>query len=165
MFGRREKNRGPTLCQSFIRQAKEALSYYPQIKHEWSINADKDHCILDIPKECDSGFPITVDVRPKEIMIIAGRAHTNLDLDDNPDDLAARALGLVRDLLSPAMRIRERLAGGKPYKWLFELYHDGQWIAEEWCVLFFWNYIGKRTEKIYQNRILPARENPVEWKH
>ena len=162
IFDRREMNRDSTLCQSFVRQAKEALSHHPQIKHEWSINAAEGHCILDIPKECDSGFPITVQVHPKEIIIMAGGAHTNLDLDDNPDDLAAHALGLVRDLLSPAMRIRERLAGGKPYKWIFELYHDGQWMAEEWCGLFFWNYIGKRTEKIYQNRILPARENPVE---
>jgi hypothetical protein len=162
MFDRREMNRDPTLCQSFVHQAKEALSHYPQIKHEWSINADKGHCILNIPEESDSGFPITVQVRPKEIIIMAGGAHTNLDLDGNPDDLAAHALGFVRDLLSPEMRIRERLAGGKPYKWIFELYQDGHWIAEEWCGLFFWNYIGKRTEKIYQNRILPAREKPVE---
>ena len=76
--------------------------------------------------------------------------------------VAVKVDGESRDLLSPVMRIRERLAGGKPYKWIFELYHDGQWIAEEWCGLFFWNYIGKRTEKIYQNRILPAMENPVE---
>jgi hypothetical protein len=155
-------NRDPTLCRSFVRQAREALSHFPQVKHTWSIDEDEDHCILDIPEECDSGFPITVEVYPDEIMVIAGRAHMNLDLDGEADVLAARTLGLVRDLLSPAMRIRERLAAGKPYKWAFEFCQDGKWITEEWIGLFFYNYFGKKTEKIYLNRILPAREDPFE---
>jgi len=154
--------RNPRLCRSFVRQTKEALSHYPQIKRKWSIDTDEDHCILDIPEQCNGGFPITVEVHPDEIMVMAGGAHTNLHLDHNPDELAAQALGLIRALLSPAMRIRERLAGGKGYKWVFEMYQDGHWITEEWVGLFFWNYFGKRTEKIYQNRILPPRENHVE---
>jgi hypothetical protein len=158
----KETNQTPGLCQSFLRQAKDALSDSPQIKHTWSMDADEKHCILNIPKDGDNGFPVTVEVRPDEIMVIAGGAHTNFHLDETPDKLAAHALGLVRDLLSPAMRIREHLAGGKPYKWAFELNKNGQWITEEYCALFFWNYFGKRTVKIYQNNILPARENPVE---
>ncbi|MGD0999050.1 MAG: hypothetical protein ABSA67_00010 [Candidatus Brocadiia bacterium] len=85
----------------------------------------------------------------------AGGAHTNVELDDNPDQLAASAFGLVRDLLSLGMRIRERLSGGKPHKWAFERYENGRWVTEEWICLFFWNYFGKRTEKTYQNAILP----------
>ena len=157
----RNINRNPMLCRSFVRQAKEVLSHYPQIKHQWSIDDDEDHCILDIPEESDSGFPITVEVNPDEIMVIASGAHTQLFLEDNPDELAAHALGLVRDLLSPAMRIRERLAGGEAYKWAFESYLDGKWLTEEWVGLFFWNYFGKRSEKIYQNKILPPRDNPA----
>ena len=111
------------LCRSFVRQAREVLSHYPQIKHELSIDYDEDHCILDIPEESDGGFPVTVEV--------------------DPDELAAQALGLVRDLLSPAMRIRERLAGGEAYKWAFESYLDGKWVTEEWVGFFFWNYFGK----------------------
>jgi len=154
-------NRDPKLCRSFVQQAKEALLHHPQVKHEWSIDKDEDHCILDIPEECEGGFAITVEVYPDEIMVIASRAHTTLNLNEykNADELAAHALGLVRDLLSPAMRIRERLAGGEPYKWAFESYQDGQWITEEWIGLLFWNYFGKRTEKVYQNKVLPARES------
>lgn len=152
----------PQLCQSFVCQAKEALSDYPNMRHDWSIDADEAHCILHIPEANEGGFPITVEVHPGEIMVMAGGAHTNLHLDGNPDELASTALGLVRDLLSPAMRIREYLAGGKLYKWAFELNQDGQWTTEECGSLFFWNYFGKRTEKIYHNSILPARENPVE---
>jgi hypothetical protein len=159
---KKDINRDPTLCRSFVRQTKEALSHFPQVKHEWSIDADEDHCILDIPEESDNDFPITVEVYPEEIIVMTIGPHTHFQLEGSPDILAARALGFIRDLLSPAMRIRERLAGDKPYKWSFEVYQEGQWVTEEQVGLLFWNYFGKRTEKIYQNRILPARENPIE---
>lgn len=155
-------NRNPILCQSFVRHGKEFFLEFPQVKHEWSIDQDEDHCILDIPEEYESGFPITVEVEPSQIMVYAQGAHTEFPFcDENPDDLVKDVLGLVRDLLSPAMRIRERLAGGKPYKWAFEVLHEGEWIPEEWVGLLFWNYFGKRSEKIYQNKILSERESPI----
>ena len=150
------------MCRSFVRQAKEALSHFPQIKHAWSIDADEDHCILDIPEQCDGGFPITVEVYPDEVMVTAGGAHTNASPDGKPDELAAHVLGYVRDLLSPAMRIRERLAGGQPFKWAIELKRDGTWETEEWVGLFFYNYFGKKSERTYQNSVLPERKEPVE---
>lgn len=156
-------NRNPMLCRCFVEQAKEFLSTYQQIKHEWSIDADEDHCILDIPEESKNGFPITVEVDPNQIIVCASGAHQNFEFTSKkPDDLVAEVLGLVRDLLSPGMRIRERLSNGEPYKWAFEVYHNEQWLTEEFVGLLFWNYFGKRTEKIYQNEILPARENPIE---
>jgi hypothetical protein len=152
-------NRDPALCRSFVKQAKSALANHPQIKHEWSIDEDEDHCILDIPEQCENGFAITVEVWPTEIMIVGSGAHTQMYLEkyNGADELAAYALGLVRDLLSPAMRILERSAGGEPYKWAFQSYHDGAWRTEELIGLLFWNYFGKRSERIYQNTILPAR--------
>jgi hypothetical protein len=155
-------NNKNVLCQSFVQQAKEALSQHPQIIHTWSIESDKGQCVLDIPKANDNGFSITVEVHPQEIIIMAGNAHTSIHQNSNPDELASQALGLVRDMLSPAMRIREYLAGGKVYKWAFELYRNEQWVTEEYGSLIFWNYFGRRTEKIYQNNTLPARENPVD---
>ena len=97
-----------------------------------------------------------VEVQPDEIVVRAGNAHTHIDLDADADTVAARALGLVCDLLSPAIRIRERLAAGKPYKWVREVCQDRHWVAQEWDGLIFFNYFGKRTERIYQNSILPA---------
>ena len=157
-----EIDRSPLLCRAFVHQAKEFLSQYPQVKHEWSIDDDEDHCILDIPEECESGFPVTIEVYPDEIMVIGSGAHKNFHLDGNPDELVDEALGLVYDLLSPAMRIREYLAGGEPHKWAFEVSQDGQWMTEEIVGLLFWKYFGRRSEKIYQNQVLPARDNPVE---
>jgi len=132
------------------------------VKHAWSIDADQDHCILNIPKQCDGGFRITVEVRPDEVMVTAGGAHTNAGPDGKPEELASHVLGYVCDLLSPAMRIREFLAGGNPYKWAIELYRDGKWETEEWVRLIFYNYFGRKTEATYQNTLLPARKAPVE---
>ena len=146
------------LCRSFVRQAKEALSAYPHLTHEWSIDDDQDHCILDIPEECEDGFPITTEVHPKEITVIAGPAHMHFDLEGDVDELAAQVLGLVRDLLSPAMRIHEFLAGGKAYKWTVEADQNGKWIAEQSLGLIIFRWFGYRTERICQNRILPARQ-------
>ena len=107
-------------------------------------------------------LPITVEVYPDEVMVTAGGAHTNASPDGKPDELAAHVLGYVRDLLSPAMRIRERLAGGQPFKWAIELKRDGTWETEEWVGLFFYNYFGKKSERTYQNSVLPERKEPVE---
>ena len=155
-------NRDPALCRSFVREAKETLSHFPQIKHAWSIDADEDHCILDIPEQCDGGFPITVEVHSDEVTVTAGSAHTHASPDGKPEGFATHVLGFVRDLLSPAMRVRELLAGGRPYKWAIELCRNGEWETEEWGGLIFYNYFGKKTEKTYQNTVLPARTDPVE---
>jgi hypothetical protein len=154
-------NRDPTLCRSFVRQAKQALSHHPQIVHKWSIDDDEDHCILDISEADENGFPITVEVHSEQITVMAGPTHVHLDLDGDADELAAYALGLVRDLLSPATRIHERLAGKTPIKWTLEHLQGGEWTAEEEMGLLLYNYFGRRSERTYQNQILPAREEPV----
>lgn len=154
--------RDPALCRRFVREARALLSQFPQIEHDWSIDADEDHCILDILPDAEGGFPITVEVYPDEITIRAGGAHTTLSRDGATDELVDDSLGLLRDLLSPAMRIRECLAGGAPYRWAFEVFQDGRWMTEESVGLFFYNYFGTKTERTFQNQILPARQNPVE---
>ena len=59
------------------------------------------------------------------------------------------------------MRIREWLAGGKPRKWAFEVLDDGEWVTEESVGLLFFNIFGRRTEKVYQNTVLPVRDYPI----
>lgn len=156
--------RNSLLCRCFVRHAKEFLAEFPQVRHDWVIHTDDDYCVLTIPKETGSGFPVTVEVNPSEIMVMAGGAHREYELRYNkdPDKLVAEVLGFVRDLLSPVMRIKEYSADGKPYQYAFQVYHNEPWITEEWIGLFFRNYFGKRSDKIYQNDILPARDHPIE---
>jgi hypothetical protein len=112
-----------------MRQAKEMLTQLRQVRHQWSIDENQDHCILHMPEESEDGFPITVEVWPDEMILAAGGAHMNLRRGGDAENVAARTLRLVRDLLAPGMRIRERLAGGRPYKWTFERYQDGRWAC------------------------------------
>lgn len=64
----------------------------------------------------------------------------------------------MRDLLSPAMRLREICAGGNPYRWLLEAATNHGWRVEYKMGLLFWNFLGRRSERIYRNDHLPARE-------
>lgn len=151
-------NRDPALCREFVRQARDFFESYPQIKHTLSVDDDEDHCILDIPEETPDGFPVTVEVEPEQITVYASGAHISERPEGNPADFVARTLGYVQDLLGPNMRVRELCAGGEPHKWGIEILQEVQWQTEEWTGLVFWNYFGKRSERIYMNRILPARE-------
>ena len=151
-------DRNPTFCRELVKTGKDLLSRHPEVLHEWSIDADEDHCILDIPKKSEDGFDITFEVYPEEIMVMAGGAHTQLSAREYKDKTVETAFGLLRDLLTKNMRVREKLSNGKPYSWSIESIGNGKWNFEESNTLFFWNYFGKKTEKIYSNDILPVRE-------
>ena len=146
----------PTLCRMFVTRAKAILAKHPQIRHEWSIDADEDHCILDIPKAEPDGFDITVEVDPEEIIIFGQGFHLHFD-EGGIDAKVESSLGLIRDLLGPGMRIMECLIGGTPYRWDAQSFQNGQWITENTSGRFFRKYFGERTYKIYQNKVLEAR--------
>jgi len=152
-------NRDPTLCRTFVTLAQASLATNPEVKHTWSIDADEDHCILDIPPYSDTGFSITIEVFPEEITVSMGGPHEHFRREGmSPEELVGSVLGLTRDLLSPAMRLREQRAGGSAFQWHVEaLQADGTWLAEATTGLLFWNYFGKRSERIYQNDVLPSR--------
>jgi hypothetical protein len=144
--------------QVFIHYAKEALTQTPEIKHSWSIDEQKDQCTLRIPKRNEKGFDIKVDVYGLEIILWArGIDFVHISFEENYEQTVTDMLGLIRDLLSPTMRIRELRAGDSTYRWHMECLRDEKWVREESCGLIFWNFLGKRSEIIYQNYILEGR--------
>ena len=107
-----------------------------------------------------SGFDVTVRVEGRSVLV-----ETDTGWHDHRDDASPEQLGsvtgLVRDLLSPAMRIRELRASDRPYRWHLE-HFDGQgWRRESTMGLMLWNVFGSRSERIYANRHLPSREDFV----
>ncbi len=153
----KKEDRNPALCRAFIAMAKDILSQHPEVKHTWSIDDDEDHCILDIPKQSESGFDIMTEVFPSQIVVSADGPHHHFDDTKNIETTVQEALGLIRDLLSPAMRVVEYRSSGQPYKWHLESCRNGQWQREDTTGLFFYNFFGKRTQNIHQNHILPSR--------
>ena len=154
----KEEDRNPVVCRAFVANAKDILAHHPEVKHAWSIDDDEDHCILDIPKQSDDGFDITVEVFPNEIVVSADGPHIRFDDIKIIEDTVRDVLGLVRDMLSPAMRVVEQVSNEKPYKWHLESFHDGKWIREDTTGILFYNYFGKKTKNIYYNKVLPSRD-------
>lgn len=156
---KREENRDPALCRAFVEAATAALASVPQVKYELSQDVKKHRCVLSIPKTDADGFDIAFEVHPQEIIVLAGGVKTFIPPESTDQETIQEALGLLRDLLTPHMRIREQLASGKPYKWYLESLSDGGWAIEQTDGLIFYAYWGKRSERIYQNRVLEGRLN------
>jgi hypothetical protein len=152
-------NCDPRLCRHFIQQAKSAISSRPEIENTWSIDADEDHCIWEIRGKGNPGYDIIGEVHPSEIMLSAEGWHEHYPLTEPMDDFVSGMLGRIRDMMSPAMRIREVSSNGTPFRWCLENAINGSWKTESDCSLFFWNWFGKRTERNYSSTLLPVREN------
>jgi hypothetical protein len=94
----------------------------------------------------------------EELTLEAGYAHFPLaGAPDDPTTAVTEAFGLLRDVLSPGMRLRELRAGRMPYRWYLEAAVEGTWHTEQMMGLLLWNFFGRRSERIYQNDHLPAR--------
>jgi hypothetical protein len=152
-----EYERNSELCRLFVSQARGFFAGHPEIQHAWSIDGDEDHAILEITGKGDAGFDIMIEIDTDEITFRGEGWHGHYLCQDPKIEFVASMLGLLRDLLSPSMRIRERLSNGTPYKWTLENFEGGTWVNENTCGVFFWNRFGKKTEKVYCNKVLPSR--------
>ncbi|RBP47628.1 hypothetical protein DES53_101425 [Roseimicrobium gellanilyticum] len=150
-------NRDPELCRLFVSEARRFLAKQPEIQHSWSVDDDEDHAILEIQGKGDAGFDITVHIDSDAIILWGEGWHEHYSVTEPKKDFVAGMLGLIRDMLSPSMRIRERRSNGTPYKWTLENFEEGTWGVENTCALVFWNWFGTKTEAFYSNEVLPAR--------
>lgn len=105
-----------TLSQAFKGYAKRLLELQPEIARTWTEDETHYSCTLAIPAPNKDGFGITMQVSSDEIVVSCDGFHEHLALDRDADDLANSAVGLLYDLLSPQMRLREFLAGKSAYK-------------------------------------------------
>jgi hypothetical protein len=153
------EDRNPKLCRRFVEIAKIIFNNHPEIEHRWSLDADEDHCVLEIVGIGLPGYDIAIEVQPSEITLSAEGFHNHYMATDPHDDFLLEFFGRVRDMLSPAMRIREQLSNGNPYRWHLENRTQGQWHSESTCGLLFWNWLGQRSEYFYTNTNLPIREH------
>lgn len=137
-------------------QGLNALAKHPALPHAWHETGDS--LALEFPATAQDGFGLKIVARGEAIELYAGGFQTHFDDSLPPARLVTAALGLARDLLSPAMRLRELQAGGAPYRWFIQRQVDGTWQSEEEFGILIWNYLGHRSEALYQNRQLPSRK-------
>ena len=59
--------------------------------------------------------------------------------------------------VSRAMRTRELRAGDKPYRRVMECSDVARWRGEHKTGFLDRNHLGRRSERVYQNRTLPGK--------
>jgi len=148
------------LPESFQRYGTSVLSRTPQVVHEWS--AQGRGCRLFIPATTSSGFDIDVAVGPDTVTLGWGSWHTPFDPDMDMDAFVEHLFALLRDMLSPDMRVRELWAWPFAYRGFLESFDGHQWSTEQEMGMIFWNYFSKRSERIYSNSVLPSRLSTAE---
>jgi hypothetical protein len=134
-----------SLVDELRRQVLAALTTTTSVSCDWSTDGSR----LRFPRQDDSGFDVEVHATEHEIVVQAIGVHEHFEIAaSSGPEVCVRVLGLVRDLLSPDMRIREVRAGDKPVRWFMESFSDGRWSPEAETGLLFFNYISRRTERI-----------------
>lgn len=106
------------LPEAFKKYTTRMLAMYPVVDHCWS---DVDGVSsLNIPAAMSDGFDISVELTAEGMVLYCGGLHEHFSLQGAVDDFANHMVGMLYDLLTPLMRLREYYAGGKPYKWVLE---------------------------------------------
>jgi hypothetical protein len=142
------------LRQEFRRAAEAILAEHPKLRHELAADGSR----LAFPRQDESGFDVEIFVDDQGLVVQALGAHEHFEGGSASEaEVCGRALGLVRDLLSPDMRLRELRAGTKGVRWTVESRAAEGWRAEGTTRLLFFNYFGRRSERVYQNHQLPGR--------
>lgn len=144
------------LVAALRKQGEAAIQMTPELRHEWRSGGDA--LVLRIPKIAPDGFDVELEANAGGLELRCGDMHTPLACGSDPDEAMRDVLGLLRDLLSPGMRLREQWAGGRAYRWSLEVLGNGGWQREYEMALLVWNFLGRRSERIYQNRHLPVRD-------
>jgi hypothetical protein len=128
---------------------------------DWCLREKNGEYELFIPKLSQKGFEITVVADQEEVTVYSEYlAHQHFTSDGDHQKASQLAMGLVRDLLSPVMRIRLVKIGGKPARGDLETLRDGKWRRESTTALFVLRLFRERTVEYYSNERLPARQVP-----
>ncbi|MGE3517185.1 MAG: hypothetical protein AB7H53_18785 [Hyphomicrobium sp.] len=125
------------------------------LRSQWT--SERERCELFVPKAASNGFDIRFAVETEAVTVNWGNWHSRFEPTEGNDVLVEYLFGLLRDMVSCDMRVRELWAGGTPYRGYLETCQGEDWLIEQEMGLIFWNYFGRRTVKIFTNAILPGR--------
>lgn len=93
------------LPESFRQYGAAVLARNSEIVHKW--NVESDGCSLSIPAVSPNGFDIRFEIERGAITLYWGNWHTRFEPTAGVDKLIEDLFGLLRDMLSPDMRVRE----------------------------------------------------------
>ncbi|HEX7151683.1 MAG TPA: hypothetical protein VF618_09365 [Thermoanaerobaculia bacterium] len=133
---------------------EQALRIPDTVTWRWR-ERNGDHAVLEFPVQHEGGFEVSIDASPDSVGVYADAAHAEYQAANEAErlEVVVTALEDARLLLSPTRRLRVRYAAEQPYSWCVEKLVDGEWTADFTTALLFWNYFGRRSEEVYQNRV------------
>ncbi|MFH1441854.1 MAG: hypothetical protein ABIH18_07450 [Candidatus Omnitrophota bacterium] len=144
--------------EKFHNYISDCIKNEKSIDYEWK----KDNTEIIFKKKAEDGFDIIVRLENDIIYLESDKdCHKHFHIKGFKDIEKAMEITMefVRNMLSKNMRIKELLSNGKPYKYLLQKFYKNRWKTESSGGLLFWNYFGKRSERIYSNDILPPSGN------
>ena len=151
-----------SLPQSFSIWVKRFLASGPEATADWELTDKGDSIELRIPKLDAEGFEVIVIADANEVSVYSEYvAHRHFTSAGNHSQVIELAMGFVRDLLAPNMRLRVFEVNGSPYKARFEVLHQGEWKNDGMTGLFVIPWFRRKTERCFTNRRL-AERNPSE---
>lgn len=140
----------------FYEHACKLMEEHPLVPYS-TAQTSRSRSLCFAPQD-DDGFSVEVEAYDGEVFIhTAGVDSYTFPLNDDPTDVVMEVFGVVRDLLSPHMRLRVLSAGRTPYKFIVESWNGTTWEAEQKTASLAFNYLARRSERIYVNRHLPGR--------
>ena len=139
----------------FAELAREFVAEHLQLPSTTRVIVDSDSARLEVPSVDENGFSVTLAVSNSELTLHTDRGfHEHFDIERDIEGFFRQILGLTRDILSPEMRLRELRSNDRPYRWFLEAYDGSEWVQEFEMGLLVFNFFGKRSHRIFQNRIL-----------
>ena len=148
------------LPEQFFQYASEKFAEHPDLLHHWSGPDAKGKRVLRIPKQEESGYDVEIQCETYGLYPYAEGWHgAPWDANTpstNPPELCANCLGFVRSLLCPDASLTVSYTGGKPYKWALS-YPIGNTRTIDRTGFLLFNYLGRRTSRVFKNHHLPSR--------
>ncbi|HSR18378.1 MAG TPA: hypothetical protein VLM39_09850 [Ignavibacteriaceae bacterium] len=139
----------------FYKYIDEVIQNGNNLKYEWRENNTE----ILFQKISSQGFDIIIRYDENNIYLETDTGyHDYFKVNNNFKEVLIDVMGIIRDLLTRNMRIKEYLSNNRSYKWTLQCFRENKWKDESSTGLIFWNYFGKKSEKIYFNNSLPIRE-------
>jgi hypothetical protein len=147
-----------SLVDEFVAYARPICDDPATPRHTLRVGADKREAAISFPAHASDGFEVRITVDKLGVRVHSGQlAHAQIDHAPDARGAIEAAFGMVRDLLSPDMRLRERSVGSRVIWACVERFDGGTWRHSYDSGVMLFNYFRRRTESVYTNRQLHGR--------
>jgi hypothetical protein len=147
-----------SLVEQFLACAEPICKDPATPPHTLRVAENKLEAEIKFPAQSPDGFDVRIMISKRGVQIHSGKlVHADIDHTRSPQGAIEAAFGMVRDLLSPDMRLRERYAGKRAVWAAAERFDGTTWHRAYDTGLLLFNYFRKRRELIYVNHQLPGR--------